>query len=181
MRAPALAFAAVLALGGAALAAGADTTSSLFLGFQTKSADPINVTADSLEVFDQGTERISLFKGAVKVTRGPTTMTADSMKLYSSNASSATNGFTRIEADGQVHVTSADQTVTGDHGVVDNLANTITLSGNVVLSQGGSVITGNRLVIDMTSGRMKVEQERGQQIRGVFAPGSVDMAAPGGG
>ena len=34
--------------------------------------------------------------------------------------------------------------------------NTITLLGNVVVSQGGNVVRGERLVVDMTTGVSKV-------------------------
>ena len=177
-----------LAAGSEGFAAGAKSTaadasgstSGLFLGFQTKSPDPINVAADTLEVYDEGAQRVSLFSGGVVVTRGPTTMKAATMKLFSSAAESSTNGFTRIEADGKIYVASGDQTVTGDRAVVDNLANTITVIGNVVLSQAGSVITGSRLVVDMTTGRARVEQDPGKQIRGVFAPGAIGMSPASG-
>jgi lipopolysaccharide export system protein LptA len=172
----ALALAAATVLAGSAHAANGS-----FLGFQTQSADPINVTSDTLEVYDEGAQRISIFSGKVKVVRGPTTMTAATMKLFSSTAAGATSGFTRIEADGKINVTSEGQTLTGDKAVVDNIANTITVTGNVVMSQGGSVIAGDRLVVDMITGRVKVEQSKGQQIRGVFAPGDVNMAGPSAG
>ena len=63
------------------------------------------------------------------------------------------------------------QTATGDKAIVDMKANTITLSGNVVLSQGDdNVITGDKLIIDMTTGRARVIQVPGQPIRGIFKP-----------
>lgn len=178
MRRLALTLAAAVVLAGNALAQNSGSNSGLFLGFQTQSPDPINVTSDTLEVYDEGAQRISIFTGKVKVIRGPTTMTAGTMKLFSDTAAGAASGFTRIEADGKINVTSEGQTVTGDRAVVDNLANTITVTGNVVMSQGGSVITGSRMVVDMTSGRMRVEQDPGKQIRGVFEPGAVEMAKP---
>ena len=36
-------------------------------------------------------------------------------------------------------------------------SNTITLLGNVVVSQGGNVVRGERLVVDMTTGVSKVD------------------------
>ena len=54
-------------------------------------------------------------------------------------------------------------------------ANTITVSGGVVLSQGANVITGSRLVVNLATGRARVEQEAGKQIRGVFSPGAATV------
>lgn len=83
--------------------------------------------------------------------------------------------FTRIEASGKVYVNSGEQTATGDDAVVDMVGKLVTLTGNVVLSQGPNVITGNKLTWDMTTGRARVDQKPGARIRGIFTPG----AAPG--
>ena len=56
---------------------------------------------------------------------------------------------------------------------------TITMTGSVVLSQGSNVITGDRLVIDLVSGKARVEQDAGKPIRGVFTPGAGVLTAPG--
>lgn len=179
--------AAALLVAGLALPAHADPAVDMFSGFQSKSKDPIQVDAQALETYEEGTQRISVFSGGVTVTRGKTLMKAGTIKLYSAggdatadggaaNASAGANGFTRIEASGKIFVSSGDQTVTGSTAVVDMKANTITVDGDVVLSQGANVITGNRLVVNLSTGRARVEQAPGKQIRGVFSPGS---AAPG--
>ena len=49
-----------------------------------------------------------------------------------------------------------DQTATGDNGVFDMRANTVTLLGNVVISQGQNVVRGDRLTVDMTTGVSQV-------------------------
>lgn len=84
--------------------------------------------------------------------------------------------FTRIEASGKVYVNSGQQTATGDTAVVDMVGKLVTLSGNVVLSQGPNVITGNKLTWDMTTGRARVDQKPGARIRGIFTPGSAPGA-----
>ena len=65
--------------------------------------------------------------------------------------------ISRLEAKGGVVVTQAEQTATGDTGLFDMRANTITLLGNVVVSQGNNVVRGDRLVVDMTTGVSKVD------------------------
>lgn len=164
----AVAAAIMVGLASPAAAAGAD---DLFKGFSGKSKDPIHVDAEALEIEEQGDTRISVFSGGVTVTRGDTTLKAATIKLYSDKKSSATNknGFTRIEATGTVYVNSKDQTVTGKTAVVDNKAQTITLSGDVVLTQGDNIITGDRLIIDMETGKARVEQTPGKRIQGVFS------------
>ena len=63
----------------------------------------------------------------------------------------------RVEAKGDVFVIQKDQTATGESGVFDMQANTVTLLGNVVISQGQNVVKGDRLTVDITSGTSRVE------------------------
>ena len=58
----------------------------------------------------------------------------------------------RIEARGGVTVISKDQNASGDLGVYDLKKKTITLTGNVVVSQGKNVLHGERVVVDTTTG-----------------------------
>jgi lipopolysaccharide export system protein LptA len=164
----AAAVAVAILAGGPALAQSTD----LFSGFGSKGKGPIQVDAKTLEIFEEGEQRISVFSGGVTVVRGNTTMKAGTIKLYSNKKSDGTdqNAFNRMEATGTVYVNSGKQTVTGAHAVVDNKAQTITLSGDVVLSQGKDVLVADRLVIDMATGHARVEQTPGKAIRMVITP-----------
>ena len=75
----------------------------------------------------------------------------------------------RIEARGGVTVITKDQNASGDLGVYDLKTKTITLSGNVVVSQGQNVIHGERVVVDMVTGNARVESGS-QRRRGAGAP-----------
>lgn len=173
----AVALLAILLLaGGDAFAQGA--TGDLFGGFGAKSKDPIEVDAKSLEIFEEGDQRVSVFSGSVTVRRGDTILKAGAIKLYSPKKGNSSS-FNLMEATGTVYVNSGTQTATGSRAVVDTKAQTITLVGDVVLSQGTNVITGDRLVVDMRTGRAKVEQEPGKKIRGVFTPDSGKPSGQG--
>lgn len=164
---PAMLVAALFSAG----AAHAQST-DLFTGFSKKGNGPIEVDAKTLEIVEEGDQRISTFSGGVTVRRGDTTMKAAQIKLFSDKGSDATdqNGFSRMEATGTVYVNSGKQTITGSQAVVDNKAQTIVLSGNVVLSQGKDVLAADRLVIDMATGKARVEQTPGKSIRMVITP-----------
>jgi lipopolysaccharide export system protein LptA len=168
----ALVLAALAAVLLPALPALAQST-DVFSGFGAKGKGPIEVDAKTLEILEEGEQRISTFSGGVTVTRGNTTMKAAQIKLFSNKDSEATDesGFTRMEATGTVYVNSGKQTITGQQAVVDNKAQTITLTGDVVLSQGKDVLAADRLVIDMATGRAVVEQVPGKSIRMVITPG----------
>jgi lipopolysaccharide export system protein LptA len=63
----------------------------------------------------------------------------------------------RIEARGGVTVISKDQNATGDLGVYDLKKKSITLTGNVVVSQGKNVLHGDKVVVDTTTGNAHFE------------------------
>ena len=83
----------------------------------------------------------------------------------------------RLEAKGGVTVNQKDHTATGNNGVFDMKTNTVTLSGNVVVTQGQNVLRGERLIVDLTSGVSRVE---GGRVQGLFLPHSQhDLRLPG--
>ena len=79
----------------------------------------------------------------------------------------------RIEARGGVTVISKDQNASGDLGVYDLKKKTITLTGNVVVSQGKNVLHGDRVVVDTTTGNAHIESGAASQnrVRALIQPG----------
>jgi lipopolysaccharide export system protein LptA len=69
--------------------------------------------------------------------------------------------ISKLEAGGGVTVTQKDQTATGDRALFDMRSNTVTLLGNVVVSQGPNVMRGEKLVVDLTTGVSRVEAGKG--------------------
>ena len=63
----------------------------------------------------------------------------------------------RAEARGNVTVVSKDQNASGELGVYDLKTKTITLTGNVVVSQGKNVVRGERVVVNTATGDARVE------------------------
>ena len=135
-------------------------------GFSRNRDKPVQIEATTLEVRDK--QKIATFTGNVHVVQGDTTMRCKVLVVHydgdsQNSMKSATPGpggsqqITRLEAKGGVVVTQSEQTATGDTGLFDMRANTITLLGNVVVSQGKNVLRGERLVVDMTTGVSKVD------------------------
>ena len=78
-------------------------------------------------------------------------------------------------------IVSRTQTATGDNAVFDRAANRILLTGNVALSDGPNVTTGERIVYDLTAGVANIETNPGGRVRALFVPGSNPEAGQGGG
>ncbi len=88
----------------------------------------------------------------------------------------------RVEAKGNVIVVQKDQTATGESGIFDMRANTVTLVGSVVISQGQNVVKGDRLTVDMTTGDARVECDKSPKpcrVSGLFTPGSMKQDSRG--
>jgi lipopolysaccharide export system protein LptA len=92
------------------------------------------------------------------------------------DASPMSQQIRRVEAKGGVLVTQKEQTATGESGIFDMQANTVTLLGNVVISQGQNVVRGDRLTVDLTSGVSRVEcgKTQGQcRVQALIQPSSM--------
>lgn len=184
-----LALAALFAVGSAPLAlaqkSGAPRGPILPGG---NSRAPVSVDAAKLEYFDR--EQKLVYSGGVVAKQGEATLKASTLVVFLSKeeetkaatpapaaaagAEASNSQIKRIEANGPVTVTSADQVGTGDHGTYDRAENKVYLIGNVVLSQGPNITKGDRdskLIYDLTSGQAQVV---GGRVSSIFSPGSAD-------
>jgi lipopolysaccharide export system protein LptA len=105
------------------------------------SDQPVQIQAASLEVRDKN--KMATFSGGVQMVQGDTTMKCRKLVVfYDQEVKPAPAGpkgaqnIRRIEARGGVTVITKDQNASGDFGVYDLIAKTITLTGNVVVSHG---------------------------------------------
>lgn len=89
----------------------------------------------------------------------------------------------RLEAYGNVVVTQKDQTATGEVGTYDLKTSTVTLTGNVLMTQGKNVLRGERLWVDLATGVSRVEPGKNGhgRVEGLFLPNSApaSTAPPG--
>ncbi len=143
-------------------------------GFSQNRDEPVKIQAASLEVRDK--DRIATFSGDVHVVQGDTEMRCKSLVVFydddTKGAKSADSGpkqIRRIEAKGGVTVTQKEQNASGDSGIFDMRANTVTLVGNVIVTQGTNVLRGQRLFVDLGSGRTTLDSGPGR-VEGLFQP-----------
>jgi lipopolysaccharide export system protein LptA len=166
-------------------------------GFSQNRDQPVHIESATLEVRDK--EKIATFAGDVRVQQGDTNMRCNSLVVYyeqdaatgSKNDGKAagktmtaatpgpggTQQIKRLEAHGGVVATQKEQNATGDKGIFDMKAHTVTLTGNVVMSQGKNVLRGERLVVNLTSGVSRVDGSGRVQM--LVQPGSANVPGPG--
>lgn len=163
-------------------------------GFSQNRDQPVHIEAASLEVRDK--DKVATFAGDVRVQQGDTNMRCKSLVVYYEQDAitgnndgkpmvSATPGpggnqqIKRLEAHGGVVVTQKEQTATGDQGIFDMKANTVTLTGNVVMTQGKNVLRGERLVVNLVSGVSRVDGSgRVQMLVQPGSAGAIESNSP---
>ena len=122
---------------------------------------PIEISADSLEVAQE--EQVATFAGNVDAVQGDLVLSADSLMVHYEGrgdtvglAADTGGTINRIEASGDVILSSPEETAEGDVGVYDVPARLITLNGNVVLTRGENVIRGEQLELDLATGKSRM-------------------------
>ncbi len=109
---------------------------------------PINISADKF-VADNNA-KTGTWTGNVVVTQADMRMRANSVRL---NVVGNDNRPDKIFATGGVVVDSPTSgTVTGDDGIYDVVARTVTMTGKVVLTRGKDVMRGTLLTVNLDTG-----------------------------
>lgn len=117
---------------------------------------PINVDANSLDITDASGR--AKWSGDVRVTQGDMTLTADTVMVsYNRTKKGGDPQIDRIDAQDNVHLVTPSETATGRYGIYDTVRRTITLVGGVTLTHGDSVLRGQRLAIDLDSGKSRLD------------------------
>ena len=157
-------------------------------GFSQNRDKPIKITSATLEVRDK--DKMATFSGDVHLVQGDTTMRSQTLVVFyeedaqkpaaASGQATQNQEIKRVEAKGKVIVVQKDQTATGESGIFDMKSNTVTLVGNVVISQGPNVVKGDTLTVDMTTGVSRIVCGKGQEkcrVQGLFQPGAIKPEA----
>ncbi len=135
---------------------------------------PLDVDAKSIDVLDANGRAV--FTGDVRVTQGDMKLNADTVTaFYSRPKKGGDPVINRIDAQNNVKLVTPSETASGRYGIYDVDRKTVTLIGGVTLTQkGGSDLHGQRLAIDLDSGRARLDGAG----TGPAVPGTT-TAAPG--
>lgn len=158
--------------------AAARNSGPLMGSFRTTPGAPVDIAANALEILEA--RKLAIFRGDVEARQGDFKFrTAELSALYAGEAgigrvagasadakaaveraSKSGARLQRLQARGKVVVASRNgQQATGDWADFDVAANTVTMGGAVVLTQGRNVVKGTRLVIDMTTGESVINAD----------------------
>lgn len=142
-----------------------DGSSARMPGLKLSSDQPIQIESDKLEVRD--TDGMAIFTGNVHVVQGDTLMKSGRMTVYYSKEGGATpavagtpdaSSIERIEVDNKVYVKTESQVATSDAATFDMITEVLVMTGKeVVLSDGGNVIVGCKLTVQMATGQAHLD------------------------
>jgi lipopolysaccharide export system protein LptA len=117
---------------------------------------PVDVSADRIEVQDRADRAV--FVGNVHAVQQDLSLDTPRLTVAYSGGSGGNNvQIHRLDAAGGVVVKSPSETAKGDIGIYDLDRKLITLLGNVQLDRENNQVNGQRLVIDLDTGRAVVD------------------------
>ena len=117
---------------------------------------PLEIDSDELEVNQAaGT---AIFRGDVVVTQGDMRLSAKQVEArYAEGTDGAQGRLTRLSASGGVLIAAGQSAIEAREAVYNLDRGELLLTGNVVLTQLGNTLSGQRLTVDVNNGTGRME------------------------
>ena len=125
---------------------------SVSMGVQNHdSSTPVEITSENLEV-DQANS-VAIFTGDVIVVQGDITMTCEKMRVeYAENPDTGANEIEIIRMFGGVTFVSPEEAAESDRAVYTLKTDTIVMLDNVLVTQGPTALSSDKLTYNLDSG-----------------------------
>lgn len=125
--------------------------------FASNSNAPVQLFADSIE----SEQNIISLDGQVDVRQGDVRVLSDNMKIYGGAGASFDSGsldeVERIIAKGNFYYITPEQEVRGAQGIYEQVSDTFTVTGNVILLQGeNNIVTGEKLIYTLSTNKARM-------------------------
>ena len=130
----------------------AQGTSVAFNGIKGDNKLPVEVNADNLTV--NQTDGSAVFSGNVIVIQGDLRLTAGEITVIYAKGG---KGIEKLIASGEVLLVNATDAAEAQEAVYTIEAGEVVLTGGVLLTQGQTTISGEKLIIDITAGTGRME------------------------
>ncbi len=164
-------FAALLLIStspGALRAQAVDTTA---LATESQQEKDVDIESDQMQVLE--TDNTAIFTGNVDARRGNIKLNCDKLVVHYVNAKkqdgSKKTEVTHLDATGNVVIITRTQRITGAWAKMNVKANQLNVGGNVVVTQGKTVVRGKKLFVDLDK---NISQFTGGRVKGSFVPTS---------
>ncbi|SIT06447.1 lipopolysaccharide transport periplasmic protein LptA [Paracoccus saliphilus] len=134
-----------------------------FGGLQADVSAPVEVAADSLSV-EQDNGR-AVFTGNVVIGQGEMRLSAQEVTVEYADAKQSR--IKSLHAKGKVTLVSGEDAAEAEEASYDVEAGNVTLIGDVVMTRGNNVLTGDQMQVDLATGTARVDG----RVRSVLQPG----------
>lgn len=134
-----------------------------FGGMQADITAPVEVAADNLAV--NQTDGSAVFTGNVVIGQGEMRLSAQKVTVI--YAEGGQNRIRSLQAEGNVTLVSGADAAEAQMADYDVETGHVTLTGQVMLTQGANVLTGDRVTVDLASGTAQADG----RVRSVLQPG----------
>jgi lipopolysaccharide export system protein LptA len=114
--------------------------------------------------------------GNVTVLRGENTIDAERMKAIFRENPDGTSALQRLEAHGNVKITTPTEILYSKEGIYDASSAIVKLAGDVEIFHGDNILNGERAELDLNTNisRMFGSSENNGRVKGTFYPKSKD-------
>jgi lipopolysaccharide export system protein LptA len=134
--------------------------------------DPIIITSDRMEADRK--KNFVIYSGRVVAVQGEMTMKSNTLTAH---FNPDMKGFKEIIAEGNVHITQLDRVATGTKAVFNDQQKTITLTGNAMVRQGNSEVSGPRIIFFIEEDRAIAESsgQQNQRVKATIFPSELQQ------
>jgi len=123
--------------------------------FASNSGQDTVIGADDSERVGEVTTLV----GQVDIRQGDTRLLADKVVLTTGGNPNKNSGIIRAVATGNFYYITPEQEVRGDNGVFDGTTDIFTVTGDVILLQDDSVVTGSKLIYNVATEKARVTSD----------------------
>ncbi|MEM5476610.1 lipopolysaccharide transport periplasmic protein LptA [Pacificibacter sp. AS14] len=135
-----------------------------FGGLKHDSSQPVEITSDQLSV-DQSTGK-AIFSGDVLIGQGSLRLTATTVEVIYDTKD--TSQISQLVATGGVTFVNGGEAIEAKQAVYDIKSASVTLTGDVILTQGQNALSGQRMVVDLATGTGQIEG----RVKTILQPGT---------
>ena len=137
-----------------------------------KVSQPVEVEANEMEIIDA--DKQAIFRGQVDAVRGDQHIRSDIMTVFYADVKQADgtskSEVSKLDATGNVTVTTPKQVITGDWAKMDVTANTLVVGGKVKVVEGKTTLQGEKLNVDLNTNRTLMVGSGKVRAKASFVP-----------
>ncbi|MGE4221327.1 MAG: LptA/OstA family protein [Alphaproteobacteria bacterium] len=134
-----------------------------------ESAKGVIYARDSLEYWEK--REIAVARGDAFVVEGDNRLKADVLVAsMGKNPKTGKQEVVRIDADGNIHVSTPTDIVRGEKGVYNLLTDIVKLCGNVRITRGQDQLNGSCAEVNLKTGISRLVGGQSGRVRGLFTP-----------